>query len=91
MTSFTFLLAITLGFGKGNKVNYSLKYAKRMRFFTSAVSVYFEKAAGIMLSYNNTINKHSCSATFAEVVECSLIICLHCASKTEQKTKSTRL
>ena len=56
---------------------------KEWGFFTSAVSVYFQKAAGILLSYN-TINDHRCSAIFAGDAECSLI-CLHCTSKSEQK------
>ena len=56
-----------------------------MRLFTDAVSVSFEKAAGILLSFHNTINEHRYSAIFAGDVGYSLIICLHCASKTEQK------
>lgn len=62
---------------------------KRVRLFTSVVSVHFEKAAGILLSYHNATNEHRYSATFATYVEWSLI-CLHYVIKNEQK-KSTRI
>ena len=76
---------------KGNTANCTLKYTKRVRFFTSAVSVYFEKAAGILLSFHNTINEHRYSAIFAGDFGCSLI-CLHCTQQEwAKKKKKTRL
>ena len=51
------------------------------------MSVYFENVVGILLSFHSTINEHRYSAIFTGDVGCSMIICLDCASKTEQKKK----
>ena len=56
---------IMLSISPKEAANCSLKYTKRVRFFSSAVSIYFGKAAGILLSFGNAINEHRHSAIFA--------------------------